>query len=88
MRRVKTYFEQVPVDVVKEAVILGEVSPLDGSTAGRAKEPAAYRRTCAICGKAVSLETCKTNEDGLAVHGDCAVASLAPKRSTQVSTGR
>lgn len=33
---------------------------------------------CAICGKPVELEFAKTDEHGLAVHGDCYCANLTP----------
>jgi hypothetical protein len=39
--------------------------------------PSHNRWTCWICGHAVSLETCKTDEHGEAVHEECYVARLA-----------
>jgi len=32
---------------------------------------------CAICGKPCNLETCKTDEQGNAVHEECLVAKIA-----------
>jgi hypothetical protein len=34
-------------------------------------------KICWICGKAVTLEDCKVDEYGMAVHEDCYVAKLA-----------
>ena len=36
----------------------------------------AVRELCWICGKAIRLETCVTDEHGCAVHEDCYVAKL------------
>jgi len=38
--------------------------------------------TCWICGKAVELESCNFDENGLPVHGDCYIAKLALDRET------
>jgi hypothetical protein len=35
--------------------------------------------TCSICGNAVSLENCKIDEYGQAVHENCYVAKIAPQ---------
>lgn len=32
--------------------------------------------TCCLCGKPISLETCKIDEYGQAMHEECAVARL------------
>ena len=37
----------------------------------------AAQRACWICGKAICLETCATDEQGCAVHEWCYVAKLA-----------
>lgn len=34
------------------------------------------RRICPICNEAVTLETCKINEDGQAIHEDCYVGKI------------
>ena len=34
------------------------------------------RRICPICNEAVTLETCKINEEGDATHEDCYVAKI------------
>jgi hypothetical protein len=36
-------------------------------------------RCCWICGKPVSLENCKVDEHGLAVHEECYLAKVASK---------
>jgi hypothetical protein len=38
--------------------------------------------TCWICGGGVSLETCKTDEHGKAVHEECYVARMALERAS------
>jgi len=38
--------------------------------------------TCWICGKNVSLEVCKTDEHGKAVHEECYVARVALERAS------
>lgn len=36
-----------------------------------------HRYFCWICGKAVELETCKTDEHDMSVHGDCYYLKVA-----------
>ena len=36
-----------------------------------------YSHFCWICGTSVDLETCKTDELGMAVHADCYVVKVA-----------
>jgi hypothetical protein len=55
MGRAKTYFEQIPVEVVKKVT----------------KEETSIAILCAICAKPVDLKKCKIDEDGGAVHEDC-----------------
>ena len=42
---------------------------------GKVSRP--QNKTCWICGRAVCLETCKTDEAGCAVHEECYVAKIA-----------
>jgi hypothetical protein len=44
----------------------------------------ATSKTCWICGRAVSLEECKIDEHGLAVHERCCVARLARERKPEL----
>lgn len=39
--------------------------------------PIKSTRMCWICGRFVSLETCKTDEHGKAVHEECYAAKMA-----------
>lgn len=41
-----------------------------------------FTRQCWICGEQVSLEICKIDEHGLAVHEDCCVVRLLLKHSS------
>jgi hypothetical protein len=41
--------------------------------------PSKFPLTCWICGMAVSLEDCKSDEQGMAVHEDCYVRKTASK---------
>jgi hypothetical protein len=38
---------------------------------------------CWICSKAIDLNHCKTDEQGLPVHGECYVSRIAVKNATQ-----
>ena len=38
---------------------------------------------CAICGEPCELETCKTDEEGMAVHGEYFVRRMASPQSTK-----
>jgi hypothetical protein len=59
----QTHFQQVPVEVVKQIAIC-------------ASKPSAFSAKCEICGDAVSVEHCKTDEQGRAVHEKCYAAKL------------
>ena len=43
--------------------------------------PAEKQATCPICQQPVSLERCKTDENGRAIHEDCYVAAACLGRS-------
>jgi hypothetical protein len=63
--QIKTRFEQVPLDLVRK--LAGEATRgLPG-----------HFLDCVICGKAVELEHCKTDEYGDAVHDKCYIARMA-----------
>jgi len=72
MRKSKTHFKHVPLDLVKRAV--------------EAATPALI--SCAICAKPVVLEKCKIDEKGLAVHEDCYFHKLSSGRVSTASTKR
>jgi hypothetical protein len=61
----KLHFEQVPLAVARRV----------GLERIRLSQPGTIR--CEICAKIVELETCKIDENGRAVHGDCYVLKLA-----------
>jgi len=67
MARTKTHFEQVPVAFAKKIA---------------AREPSSQTNvvSCTICGTAVPLEHCKTDEHGEAVHESCYTLKLASAR--------
>lgn len=70
MHKSKTHFEQVPIDVVKK---IAQEFP-------ETKQP---WPACPRCGKQVVLETCKIDEDGKAIHAECAVARLVSNHRTE-----
>ena len=49
--------------------------------------PARSSPMCWICGKAVGLDDCAFDEDGLAVHGTCYVKKL-PARTDRIPVKR
>jgi hypothetical protein len=68
MGKTKTYFEQIPVDVVKR---MPTVDWLD---------PKAYSVPCVICGSEVRFEQSNTDEHGRAVHEQCYVENVKSSR--------
>jgi len=64
MRKSKTHFEQVPLELARKA----------------AEAVTSALISCAICGKPVVLEKCKIDEKGLAVHENCYFHRLASPR--------
>ena len=44
------------------------------------------QRFCWMCGKTVSLEECKLDEEGLPVHENCYVAKVATKEAIALKT--
>jgi hypothetical protein len=74
MRKTRTFFEQVPLDLVK----LNLVQQV------RDEDRRASRLTlCAICGIPVELEFCKTDEAGDAIHEQCYIAKMARTKSVR-----
>jgi hypothetical protein len=69
MRNSETYFEQIPVQTVKDLVKTEE----DKTQTSRGQQTPLR---CSICRKPVPIETAKTDSDGLAVHGECYLRSV------------
>ena len=55
MPKQKTYFEQIPLNLVLKALHIAQTHSV----------------SCAVCGKPVDLQTCKVDEDGTAIHDAC-----------------
>jgi hypothetical protein len=55
MAKSKTHFDQVPLDMIPKTT----------------RQTAIVPTLCRICGKAVLLENCKIDEEGVAVHARC-----------------
>ena len=75
MRKSVTYFEQIPVQKVKEMTMIPEgqgVEPM-------ASIPVRHALQCHICSKPVAVETAKTDGYGQAVHEDCYIVQLTRK---------
>jgi hypothetical protein len=66
MRKTKTYFEQVPLEVAKKAAM---------QERGSARAVA-----CIICRIPVRLEDCKIDHNGAAVHEKCYLEKLSRAR--------
>ena len=64
MQKPRTHFEMVPVAVAKRGA----------ATEGRKR---ANSVPCVICSSPVTLESCKIDEEGDAVHEKCYVARVA-----------
>lgn len=71
MEKPKTHFEMVPVELAKKV----------------AMQEALLQRTrlvfCVICENPVALESCKTDEDGDAVHEACYISKVTTKPRTR-----
>lgn len=63
------HFEQVPVQELKDIVIVDSAGEVSSST------------PCSVCGHPVPLETCKVDEGGKAVHARCYVEKMGVARS-------
>lgn len=76
MRKTRTYFEQVPVEKVKEILVhLSEIQELRPAVSHSLHNVL----RCAICSQPVPLETAKTDGYGKAIHEECFLASLRGK---------
>lgn len=65
-------------DIVKFLMISREIDDLLSEKQQRLTSlPTRLWPTCWLCGKAVSLETCKSDEHGRAVHEECYVADIS-----------
>jgi len=50
---------------------------------GMSDRQASSQRFCWICGKTISLEQCKVDEQGLPVHEECYVAKVVMNANSQ-----
>jgi hypothetical protein len=81
MRKPATYFEQIPVQKVKEIVATPERQGIDS----RAADRVSLALKCRICRKPVPVETAKTDDRGQAVHEECYIVSLTQKPATSTT---
>jgi hypothetical protein len=58
------------------------------TTDGACSYPEKRKATCPICKQPVSLERCKTDEDGRAIHEDCYVRKICSGIITRTVTMR
>jgi hypothetical protein len=79
MRIAKTYFEQVPVEAVKN-LIPGITEKLAVEQSRRHLHPSLH---CRICRKPVAVEIAKTDGNGQAVHEECYMLSLTASSKTR-----
>ena len=75
MRKSVTYFEQIPVQKVKEIA----ATPESQATESLHPRRVPYALQCRICHKPVRVENAKTDDYGEAVHEECYVVSLTQK---------
>ena len=73
MRKIQTYFEQIPVERVKAMLV-----HLPESPEVRAQVSARPHNVlhCTICHQPVPVETAKTDGNGRAIHEECYLMSL------------
>jgi len=76
MRKTQTYFEQIPVERVKEILL-----QLPESQELRSVVSPGHHIVlrCAICFQPVPVETAKTDSYGKAIHEECFLASVRGK---------
>lgn len=74
MRKTQSYFEQIPVQTVKEMM-----QHLPESQEARAQFSRSLHNvlSCSICRQPVPLETAKTDGNGRAIHEECYIMSLS-----------
>jgi hypothetical protein len=75
MRKPKTYFEQIPVQKVKDLIVgieRQEIAPI--------AHAARSILHCRMCHKPVAIETAKTDGEGQAIHEDCYLMSVTGKQ--------
>jgi hypothetical protein len=72
MRKPATYFEQIPVQRVKEIVATPANQGIESLLPGRVS----HALQCRICRKPVPVETAKTDDRGQAVHEECYILSV------------
>jgi len=72
MQKARTYFEQIPVEAVKN-LSLGFAEKLAAEPRHRGLHSSLQ---CRICSKPVAVEIAKTDGDGQAVHEECYILSV------------
>jgi hypothetical protein len=89
MRKAATYFEQIPVQKVKNMIVA-----LRENKSVHTKQTLHSTRSilhCRICSKPIPVESAKTDGEGQAIHEECYILSLTQKsassriRRTQLS---
>jgi hypothetical protein len=79
MRIAKTYFEQVPVEALKN-LIPGIPEKVDVEPSHRNLHSSLH---CRICRKPVAVEIAKTDGNGQAVHEECYMLSVTAISKTR-----
>jgi|HubBroStandDraft_4_1064222.scaffolds.fasta_scaffold220574_2 hypothetical protein len=79
MRKLRTHFEQIPVQKVKDAIVANSAMQQNESGTRRGRWPILR---CRICRKSVPVETAKTDGEGQAVHEECYLLLLKPEPTT------
>lgn len=76
MRKTQTYFEQIPVEKVKEILVR---FPESQELRPAVSHSLHHVLRCAICSQPVSVETAKTDSYGKAIHDECFLDSVRGK---------
>jgi len=88
MQKAKTYFEQVPIEVVKKIVEAsgGLVVTIPANKLNHHRSPSLRKKRkavseirCSICKKPIPIEAAKTDETGQPVHERCYLLKIAIK---------
>jgi hypothetical protein len=79
MRKTETYFEQIPVQQVKDIMV--RLPESQGVRPQVSRSPRNVLR-CTICRQPVPVETAKTDSNGRAIHEECYMISVTGKTAT------
>ena len=85
MRKTHTYFEQIPVEKVKEMLV-----HLPESQELRPPVSASLHHVlrCTICSQPVPVETAKTDANGRAIHEECYLMSVTAETAASGTRSR